>query len=150
MYFFSLLLNNDYMKTINEVHRENLQLLVDEFKSVTAVAALYGCSDSQYSQWLNGSTNSGTGKPRGLAPRSARRIEKACSKPTGWMDKEHPLTAVAVNAAPPVGMLYLWVSVEEAELVTNLRTSDDIGRGFILDSARGTTKVITPAAAEGE
>lgn len=100
MYFFSLLLNNDDMKTMNQIHRENLQALVDEFESVTVVAGKIGCSDSQYSQWLNGSTNSGTGKPRGLGAKSARRIEVACGKPIGWMDREHQeFEVVAKHAA---------------------------------------------------
>lgn len=136
------------MKTINEIHLDNLRALVDEFKSVTAVAALIGCSDSQYSQWLNASTNSGTGKPRGLRPVSTRRIEKACGKPTGWMDKEHPKLSVEAATIPQETMLYLWVSVEEAELVTNLRTSEPVGRGLIIETARGVKKAITPATAE--
>lgn len=89
MYFVSRLLNNDYMKTIEEIHRRNLQSLVREFDGVAAVAAKIGCSPSQFSQWLNGSENSGTGKPRGMRPSSARRIEKACEKPPGWMDQSH-------------------------------------------------------------
>lgn len=80
------------MKTIEEIHRANLQALAAEFGGVTAVAAVIGCSSSQYSQWMNGSENSGTGKPRGMRPSSARRIERACSKPEGWMDREHTPT----------------------------------------------------------
>ena len=53
------------------------------------MAAKIGCSSSQYSQWMNGSENSGTGKPRGMRASSARRIEKATGKPIGWMDKAH-------------------------------------------------------------
>lgn len=53
------------------------------------MAAKIGCSASQYSQWMNGSENSGTGKPRGMRPSSARRIEKATGKPEGWMDQWH-------------------------------------------------------------
>jgi hypothetical protein len=150
MYLFSLLLNNAYMKTINEIHRENLKALVDEFKSVTAVAAMLGCSESQYSQWLNASTNSGTGKPRGLRSSSTRRIEKACGKPTGWMDKEHSKVDLGATAAPQEKMLYLWVSVEEAEHLTNLRTSEPVGRGLIIDTGRSVKKIITPTTAENK
>lgn len=150
MYFFSLLLNNDYMKTTFEIHKENLEALVEEFNSVAAVAKMIGCSDSQYSQWLHSSTNSGTGKPRGMRPSSARRIEKACGKPAGWMDREHPKVEAKSNAEPPARMFYFWVSADEAELVTNLRTSDSVGQGLIIDVARGTKKIITPATTENQ
>lgn len=149
MSFFSLLLNNGDMKTIEEIHRENLQALVDEFGSVTAVAGMIVCSDSQYSQWLNGSINSGTGKPRGLKPSSARRIEKACAKPTGWLDREHPLTPKESVAAPP-RMIYKWVSEEEARLVSDFRTSSPIGRETILNAAAVSEKIITPGAADNQ
>jgi hypothetical protein len=102
MSFFSLLLNNGEMKTINEIHRKNLQALVAEFGTVAAVAELIGCSSSQYSQWLTGSKNSGTGKPRGLGPNSARRIEKACGKLKGWMDADHEVGTIPhIHSVPP-------------------------------------------------
>ena len=78
------------MNTIETIHRENLQALAREYGGVASVAAKIGCSSSQYSQWMNGSQNSGTGKPRGMRASSARRIEKATGKPVGWMDKAHP------------------------------------------------------------
>jgi SOS-response transcriptional repressor LexA len=89
MYMFSQMLNNRRMITIETIHRENLQILARECGGVAAVAAKIGCSSSQYSQWMNGSENSGTGKPRGMRPSSARRIEKATGKPVGWMDSPH-------------------------------------------------------------
>jgi len=93
IYYFSHRLNNGQMNTIEHIHRENLQTLAREFGGVAAVAAKIGCSSSQYSQWMNGSENSGTGKPRGMRPASARRIEKATGKPTGWMDQLHRVEA---------------------------------------------------------
>lgn len=87
------------MNTIETIHRENLQALAREFGGVAAVAAKIGCSASQYSQWMNGSENSGTGKPRGMRPSSARRIEKATGKPVGWMDQaQQGTTASAAEA----------------------------------------------------
>jgi SOS-response transcriptional repressor LexA len=89
MYLLSHMLNNKNMTTIDEIHKANLHILAKEFGGVTAVAAKVGCSSSQYSQWMNGSENSGTGKPRGMRPASARRIEQALKKPVGWMDAPH-------------------------------------------------------------
>lgn len=91
MYMLSQMLNNENMTTIDSIHKANLQLLAKEFGGVAAVAAKIGRSSSQYSQWMNGSENSGTGKPRGMRPASARHIEQALGKPVGWMDTPHPL-----------------------------------------------------------
>lgn len=86
MSLFSVLLNNADMKTIEQIHRDNLAFLVVENGSASLVAKMVGVSDSQFSQWLNGSKNSGTGKPRGMRPASCRKIEEKCGKPVGWMD----------------------------------------------------------------
>lgn len=83
------------MKTLELIHKENLRLLADELGGVAAAAAKVGCSPSQYSQWMNGSTHSATGKPRGMRSSSARRIEQAVGKPTGWMDQSHTDVAPA-------------------------------------------------------
>lgn len=85
----SQMLNNMNMTTIDSIHKANLQLLAKEFGGVAIVAAKIGRSSSQYSQWMNGSENSGTGKPRGMRPASARHIEQALGKPLGWMDTPH-------------------------------------------------------------
>lgn len=89
IHLISHMLNNGDMKTTEEIHRENLQALAEEFGGVALVAEKIGCSSSQYSQWMNGSKNSGTGKPRGMRSSSSRRIEEACGKPAGWMDRPH-------------------------------------------------------------
>ena len=83
-----MLFNGD-MPTNPEIHRENLQRLADEFGGVRKLAEKLGKSDSQVSQWLNASLNSGTGKPRGMRPDTARFIEQQCNKARGWMDESH-------------------------------------------------------------
>lgn len=88
------------MKTIEQIRRENLALLAAEFGGATEAAKKIGVSDSQYSQWLNASINSGTGKPRGMRTASCRKIEEACGKPTGWMDVYHD--PLEVPAKPPL------------------------------------------------
>lgn len=93
MYLFSLMLSNDHMKTIDEIRRENLAQIVAEVGGVTALSNLMQKSSSQISQWLNGSANSGTGKPRGMRSASCREIERACHKAGGWMDVEHSPSA---------------------------------------------------------
>lgn len=155
IYLFSAMLNNDHMKTIEHIHRGNLAILVKEFGGVTAVAEVVGCTPSQYSQWLNGSANSGTGKPRGMRPSSTRKIEVACKKPSGWMDVDHDEVfevrqeAAQYGAASPVSTAtpiadvavgrtaYLMlVSQEDIELLHLFHGADEEGRDAILDSAR--------------
>lgn len=74
------------MKTIDEIRRANLAALAAELGGVGALAKRASKSDSQISQWLNGSANSGTGKPRGMRSSSCREIETACGKQSGWME----------------------------------------------------------------
>jgi SOS-response transcriptional repressor LexA len=125
------------MSTIELIHRQNLQLLAREFGGVAAVAAKIGCSSSQYSQWMNGSENSGTGKPRGMRPSSARRIEKATGKPEGWMDREHAKAEVpqafdenvkvaGVGGARPIPV----ISAIQAGALTDMETPYAPGAGY--------------------
>ncbi|MGI4717237.1 MAG: S24 family peptidase [Janthinobacterium lividum] len=124
------------MSTIELIHRHNLQLLAKEFGGVAAVAAKIGCSSSQYSQWMNGSENSGTGKPRGMRPSSARRIEKATGKPEGWMDREHPgdeaSQAFDENVKPaPIGARPIPViSAVQAGALTDMESPYSPGAGY--------------------
>lgn len=75
--------------TIDEIRRQNLGQLISSYGSLTAFAAAIERSESQVSQWVNASINSGTGKPRGMRSDSCRHIEKMTGKPSGWMDRSH-------------------------------------------------------------
>lgn len=87
-------------KTIDEIRRENLQALAESLGGPAVLARLLGRSDSQVSQWIKGSPDSKTGKPRGLRPSSCRLIEAAAGKPRGWLDADH--TAEGAAAASPI------------------------------------------------
>jgi DNA-binding transcriptional regulator YdaS (Cro superfamily) len=78
------------MKTIEEVYRARLHVLIKEAGNQAKLAKLIGKSGSQISQWINGSPDSKTGKPRAMSREIARAIERTLGKPTGWMDQ--PLT----------------------------------------------------------
>jgi len=97
--------------TIDEIRRNNLALLVSEYGSVQALADAIYRSDSQVSQWINASKNSGTGKPRGMRSDSCRHIERCTGKPKGWMDAPHAETDTApvmgAQDEPPVGYIRL-------------------------------------------
>lgn len=77
------------MATVDQIRRDNLALLFKEYESWKALADAVEVSESQLSQWANGSADSKTGRPRGMRPESCRRIEKATGKLEGWMDQDH-------------------------------------------------------------
>jgi hypothetical protein len=78
------------MKTIDEIHRENLRELIKQHGGNTAFAELIGKDTGQLSQWVNGSPDSKTGKPRGISPEICRLFEEKSNCEIGWMDHEHP------------------------------------------------------------
>jgi hypothetical protein len=69
------MLFNSAMKSIDDIRRENLQVLERQFGSLRGLADVLDRSESQVSQWKNGAVNSGTGKPRGMRTETARFIE---------------------------------------------------------------------------
>lgn len=87
--FFSAALPNLGMPTIDQIYRDNLGLLIEEHGTAEALSAVIHKSPAQISQWLNGSKDSKTQKPRTMARATAREIERACGKPEGWMDRPH-------------------------------------------------------------
>lgn len=79
------------MATIEEIRRTKLAILRDEAGGVRKLADAVGVSEAQMSQWLNGSADSKSGKPRGMRSDSVRRIEAAMKKPEGWLDAQASL-----------------------------------------------------------
>lgn len=93
------------MKLIDDIRADNMKLLQAEYGSVKALADHLGKSESQVSQWINRSTNSGTGKPRAMRSSTARGIEAACGKPVGWMDIDREKLHVAATDGANVLLL---------------------------------------------
>lgn len=87
MDYFSVMLNNQNMDTIEITRVKRLQLLKKEFGSYGNITEKTGVSESQLSQWANQSPDSKTGRPRVMHSDSARKIEVGCGKPVGWMDQ---------------------------------------------------------------
>ena len=77
------------MKLIDDIRRENLAHLREELGGLRPLAQRTERNDSQVSQWIQGSKNSGTGKPRGKRSDTARFIESKCGKSQGWLDTDH-------------------------------------------------------------
>jgi hypothetical protein len=122
-------LSNVPMKTVDEIRRENLAVLRDEAGGVGKLAELIERGTAQVSQWLNGSLNSKTQKPRGMNDDTARHIEVRCSKPKGWLDKAHgePGQVSAGNSLSPAEVL---------DLLALYGRADHRGRLAIMTMAR--------------
>jgi hypothetical protein len=76
------------MKTISEIRRENLALLIGEHGSIAALNAKIGMArtDATLSQIRNQSPDSKTGVPKSMGDAVARRIETGLGLEVGWMD----------------------------------------------------------------
>lgn len=98
IYLDSVLLSNNVMKTIDEIRRANLVILIKENGGTNTAFAKYINKDpGQVSQWKNGSKNSATGKQRGMNDETARYLEDACNKDRGWMDVDHENNVIEGN-----------------------------------------------------
>lgn len=102
------------MKSIDEIRRANLALLRSQNGgSLRDLAALLERDESQVSQWMQGSKNSGTGKPRGMRSETARYIEERAKKPAGWLDRDHAGESSNVVPGPEIrGSVPLLSSVQ--------------------------------------
>jgi hypothetical protein len=76
------------VKKVEDVRRENLELLILEYGTMDALAAAAETSSVYLSQVRRQAVDSKTGRPRQLGARMARRLEAALphTKPEGWMD----------------------------------------------------------------
>lgn len=93
-------LNNSGMQLIEQIYRNRLKMLASEAGSQRALAERIGKSPAQISQWINGSKDSKTGRPRSMDRNTAREIERLFPKPEGWMDQ--PLDEA--GASEPLGV----------------------------------------------
>lgn len=78
------------MKTVEEIRLQRLKMLIDEYGSAANLsrAAQREPRDSTFSQILNGSSGSKSGKPKTMGSELARALELALAKPKGWMDND--------------------------------------------------------------
>ncbi|MHB0820104.1 hypothetical protein ACYCFK_17740 [Stutzerimonas stutzeri] len=82
------------MKDIDEIRRTNMRLLEQDFGGLAAVSKRIGMSPAQFGNLRDGVKDSKTGVRRGMRKATARRIEEATGKPSGWLDTDH-------SASPP-------------------------------------------------
>lgn len=65
----------------NDIRRANLNLLIDEFKTIRALADQVDTAPNYISEIKNGVRNMGH--------KLARKIEEKAGKPSGWLDQLH-------------------------------------------------------------
>lgn len=87
-YFFALRYRINTMKTIGEIRRENLLVLIARHGSMAALNERIGLvrTDATLSQYKNQSPDSKTGSPKSMGDAFARRMEKELGLDVGWMD----------------------------------------------------------------
>lgn len=71
------------MKNISEIRFQNAKALAATFSSNAEFARALGMSDAYMWQIL------GDKKVRNIGSSIARRMERACNKPDGWLDTDH-------------------------------------------------------------
>jgi len=118
------------MSTIEEIRHKRLLQLIEEANGLTPIAKALGLANtSTISQYKNRTPDSRTGKPKGIGSPFARRLEKVCKKPQGWMDtldeevqEEQAVYRVAEPAAsydlPPLALAD-WVRLPMNESIYN-------------------------------
>lgn len=87
------------VKTVGEIRRENIEVLVAEAGTLDAVAVAAESSAVYFSQLRKQAIDGKTGKPRKMGASIARRLEAAFKKPPGWMDQ--PQSAASNRAEEP-------------------------------------------------
>lgn len=75
------------MGTAAANRRANLERLISELGSIEALAVRADSTAVYLSQVRNQAPDSKTGRPRSMGDQMARRLERACGKPAGWMDQ---------------------------------------------------------------
>lgn len=131
------------MKSIEQIRQENIRRLRDLI-GTGALCEKLQRSDSQVSQWVNGSKHSETGKPRHMRSSTARWIEERCALPNGWLDTDHHTTEsvyelpshATIGAAERSAIYIHQLTPDELDLVSGFRLMGPELRDFMLEAAK--------------
>lgn len=128
------------MKTIAEIHVENLDELAKPFGSQRQFAIHLNKDPKQVNQWW------GKGSARGIGPQLARELEAHFEKPRGWLDNDHSqlqrldaaiiLAAVrlASGAVTGVGLSHFDIETEDDAELFALAIEEVMDDGITLAS----------------
>lgn len=105
------------MKTIEEVRLQRLQMLREEFGTLSALNAKLGLNarDSTLSQILNKSQKGADKKPASMGSALARKLESVTGKELGWMDNDPD------RDTPPARLPFADLNGFEGQLMTLFR-----------------------------
>lgn len=114
----------DCVKTIDEIRRANLILLIEEAGSAAKLAALSGVPAPVISQVRRGVQHSAGKGARVMGPDVARRLETTMLKPRGWMDTDHSALNIGADLTGRegqlIGLFRLLPEHDQAVLINNL------------------------------
>jgi hypothetical protein len=114
----SFALSNVTMKTIEEVRLQRLQMLREEFGTLSALNAKLelNARDSTLSQILNKSQKGPDKKPASMGSAMARKLESVTGKEPGWMDNDPAFDKPATAKLP-----FADLDAFEGQLITLFR-----------------------------
>jgi hypothetical protein len=113
--------------TIQHIRLANLRLLVTLFGTPRAAADLSDTSEGYLKEILRGDTLP-SGKAKSVGDDLARKLEKGCGKPEGWMDVSHQ----GESQTPPGELL----TPEDRALLTLYRRADPELKAAIMQVAK--------------
>lgn len=131
--------------TREEIRRENARALAADNGGLTEFGRALGMEAPQVSQIIGKTPHKNIGNS------IARRIEKAYSKPEGWIDIQHSLEPatpkgprLAVNNTDPGTILKKLAAARElhvvdeaeAEILANYRMASEVGKDYIRTMAK--------------
>lgn len=121
------------MKTVGEIRRDNLLLLINEAGGKAALNGKLGRerADATISQIVNRSPDSKTKKPKMMGTNLARQIEERLKLPEGWMDTQHSEESLELSAAES------GQATEGAVLIPQFDTGGAMGTGLLLRDQPG-------------
>lgn len=129
------------MKDIDEIRRQNLRFIESELGGMAEVARAVGMSPSQFANLRDGAKDSKTGKRRGMRKDTARRIETATGKPSGWLDIDHSDGEADASSPPPPWNAYESASASTQAAVDLLLLPRARRARLLSASAQATTAV---------
>lgn len=156
IYLFSIALSNLAMTDIDEIRRGNLRAIELEFGGPAGAAKRLGMSNSQFTNLRDGAKDSKTGKPRGMRKETARRIEAAAGKPSGWLDIDHqdrashgiaPVLSPASTLGVPAVYVPLLANAGSMGKGSELQ-HDDVLVGHISLAEQWVARRLQPSSAE--
>lgn len=126
------------MKKIEEIRRQNLLRLKNDYKTIKALAEVLDRQPAQVSQWLNATKDHKTQKPRNISSSMARTIETKCGKPEGWLDVDSKLETGTSHIAASSELLPFPTREELQAIGEGQASWSDVNRRIRIKNVKGS------------